>query len=53
MQTRDQVSFPCSLGLRTTHTSVGIFAYLFAQAEEGVFIHLGSAHLQGQGTEKS
>lgn len=53
MQTRDQVSFPCSLGLRTTHTGVGIFAYLFIQAEEGVFIHLRSAHLHGQGTEKS
>ena len=53
MQTRDRISFPCPLELRTAHTGVGITAYFLVQADKGVLIYSGSVHLHGQRKEES
>ena len=53
MQTRDRISFPCPLELRTAHTGVGITAYFLVQADKGLLIDQGSVQLHSQRKKES
>ena len=53
VQARVRISCPCSLGMLTAHTSVGLNFVIFVSADMSFFLHPRSAHIYTQRAEKS